>query len=120
MMKNLNLLCLLFLLSTTMSVAVAQTPAQTPPDARVTADETFDLNISERHIRETDFQAATAVGIATGNGSNLRVQVGVAVRASAIDVTMRNVNGTVRFRGSLQSILNLLRMRTESRLPTTK
>lgn len=116
-MKSLKLLALVFLLGAT-PLAVAQTAP--PQDPRVAADETFDLNIPERHITEKDFQASTSLEIATGNAKDIKVQVGVSVRASEIDVTLRNVTGRVRFRGSLQSILNLLQAATERRSPREK
>ena len=113
-MKYLRLLWIALFLTVTTSIAVAQTPAPSPQEKRTEADETFDLNITERHIQEKDFHASTAVEIAPNNGRDVRVQVGVAVRASTIDVTLRNVTGTVRFRGSLQKILNLLQVSTGS------
>jgi hypothetical protein len=118
-MKSLTLLLGLLVLFLATSVAVAQN-APSPPDTRTVADETFDLNISERHIQEKDFQASTSLELATGNAKDVRVQVGVSVRASAIDVTLRNVTGTVRFRGSLQSILDLLQTRSPTRSPREK
>jgi hypothetical protein len=39
------------------------------------------------------------------------MNVGVEVRAGKIDVLMRNVTGTVRFRGSIQRILDLINSR---------
>ena len=77
----------------------------------VSVDETFELNIVERRITENDFVAATAVGFESHEGKNVRINVGVEVRAEKIDVLMRNVTGTVRFRGSVQRILDLINSR---------
>jgi hypothetical protein len=71
-------------------------------------DETFDLNIDERHYSQDDFAAATAVGVDEGN---LKVQVGVALASGRIDVLLRNVHGQVRFRGSLDRILEVINNR---------
>jgi hypothetical protein len=99
------------------SSAVAQTPAPAPADksARTNIDETFYLNIIERRLTEQDFKAATAVS--TDPNSGLDLQVGVGLSASRIDVHMRNIRGTVRFQGTLDRILRLLRDRPASPQP---
>ena len=117
-MTTLKLLAVFVVFCAT-SVAVAQNVAP-PQDTRTMTDETFELNISERHIQEKDFQASTSLEVATGSAKDVKVQVGVSVRASTIDVTLRNVTGTVRFRGSLQSILDLLQTRPGARSPREK
>ena len=86
-------------------------PPTSDPAQRVTIDETFDLNIVERRITEKDFFAATSVGFDSREGTNLSMNVGVEVRAGKIDVLMRNVTGTVRFRGSIQKVLDRLNSR---------
>jgi hypothetical protein len=86
-------------------------------DSRTTIDETFDLNIPERHITENDFAASTAVEIGDQNKNDLRLQVGVALEAKRIDVTLRNVTGTVRFRGSLQRLVDLVNTRPKVHPP---
>lgn len=86
-------------------------PPAVDPVKPISADETFDLNIIERRITEKDFAAATSVGFESHEGKNVSVNVGVSVRAEKIDVLMRNVTGTVRFRGSVQRILDLINSR---------
>jgi hypothetical protein len=86
-------------------------PPPADPVPRVAADETFDLNILERRITEKDFVAATSVGFDRREGKSLSMNVGVQVRADKINVLMRNVTGTVRFRGSIQRILDLVNSR---------
>ena len=86
-------------------------PPAADPVQRVSADETFDLNIVERRTTENDFYAATSVGFASREGKHVSMNVGVEVRAGKIDVLMRNVTGTVRFRGSIQRILDLINSR---------
>lgn len=88
----------------------AETPAPTPTrparQAGATADEDFELNIDVRRINEKDFHAETSVE--AGGASGLRLRVGVALRASDIDVLLQGVRGRVRFRASLAPVLRLL------------
>lgn len=73
-------------------------------------DTTFDLNIPDERITETNFQRSTAVSFTAGD---LSVQAGVAVTAGRIDVTLRNVIGHVRFVGSIESLDRLFRSRRQ-------
>ena len=85
---------------------------ETPPEVsgkRTSADETFELNIDERHVTRENFTAATAVG--TNEDAALNVQIGVALAARRIDVQLRNVHGQVRFRGTLERIFELMNNR---------
>jgi hypothetical protein len=108
-----------FVLITTFSsaLAAAQTSAPAPPAApaardTTTASEDFDLNIAERRITESDFEASTEVSaVGEGPGRGLALRVGVMVRAGNIDVLLRNVQGRVRFRASLEPVLRLLNLR---------
>jgi hypothetical protein len=80
--------------------------ARTESEPSPSADEDFELNIDLRRISESDYHAETAVS--TDGARGLQLNVGVAVRASDIEVTLRNVRGHVRFRGSLDAVLRLL------------
>ncbi|HEX8190204.1 MAG TPA: hypothetical protein VF586_17740, partial [Pyrinomonadaceae bacterium] len=98
------------------AAAAAASPAQTQAGseraaapARATADEEFDLNIERRRIGEKEFHAETAVE--TDGARGLRLGVGVALRASDIEVLLLGVRGHVRFRGSLAPVLRLLEAR---------
>jgi hypothetical protein len=88
--------------------ATARTDAESPSSA----DEEFDLNVDQRRINESDFHAGTAVS--TDGERGLRLDVGVALRASDIDVMLRNVRGHVRFRASLDPVLRLLDARRDA------
>ncbi len=96
------------------SSLTAQTRSQpNEPSARTTvsqveADELFVLDIKERHINEAKFSASTAVEIGPEESKNVRVHVGVALSALSLDVLLRNVTGTVRFRASLQRLVDLV------------
>lgn len=105
--------------------APAERPAQpqqqnVTPDAteRTEADETFELNITERRITERDFTASTSVEAGEESARGLRLRVGVEVGASVIDVLLRNVRGSVRFRATLERVLERLNARrTQTDVP---
>jgi hypothetical protein len=86
----------------------------TPPaisgaqNAGANVDENFELNITERRITERDFFASTAIETETDAARGLSLRVGVAVGASEIDVLLRNVRGSVRFRASLGALHRVL------------
>lgn len=88
--------------------------AQAPRAESSNADEDYELNIDRRRIHEGDFHAETAVS--TDGARGLQLNVGVALRASDIDVLLRNVRGRVRFRATLDPVLRLL----DSRRNTTR
>ncbi len=107
-------------------LAEAQTSAPAPRDpptaqSTTTASEDFELNIGERRITESDFEASTEVSsVGEGGSRGLDLRVGVMVRAGNIDVLLRNVQGRVRFRASLEPVLRLLdRRRAEPSPPPT-
>ena len=87
---------------------------QTAPQTQV--DETFDLNIAERRITQQDFEASTRVGTNPG-AEGLNLQVGVGLTAGRIDVLLRNVRGQVRFRGTLQRVLDAIGSRRGAATP---
>lgn len=76
---------------------------------QTSADETFDLNITERRITERDFAASTSVEIGEEVAHGLLLRVGVAVGAEEINALLKNVTGHVRFRASLNRVLERLR-----------
>ncbi|MDQ1557839.1 MAG: hypothetical protein QOD32_899 [Pyrinomonadaceae bacterium] len=103
-------------------VAVAQQPQGDAPDSRArrvapaapatntqaNVDENFELNIAERRITERDFFASTSIETGEASAHGLSLRIGVAVGASEIDVLLRNVQGRVRFRGSLDALRRVL------------
>lgn len=124
--KLSRLSLILFLFAGTAAISAAQTNDsrnnQTPNTAptttadaqstnRTNADETFDLNITERRINEHDFEASTSVEAGEETARGLLLRVGVAVRADEINVLLRNVRGRVRFRASLERVLERLNLR---------
>ncbi|HLL14631.1 MAG TPA: hypothetical protein VK388_06180 [Pyrinomonadaceae bacterium] len=84
---------------------VASTPAT---GTQSDVDENFELNIAERRINERDFFASTGIEAGEASARGLSLRVGVAVGASEIDVLLRNVQGRVRFRGSLEALRRVL------------
>lgn len=96
--------------------AAAQAPVpEAPPRAAAraaatpdtTADEDFELDIDQRRITEQDFHAETSVEAGGAGQGGLSLGVGAVVRASEIDLLLRNVRGRVRFRASLAPLLRL-------------
>jgi hypothetical protein len=77
------------------------------------ADETFVLNIDERRFTQTDFEASTAVDT-EGGSRGVNVRIGVSLKAGSINLFLRNVHGNVRFRGTLERILEVIRKRPAS------
>ncbi|HEX5708080.1 MAG TPA: hypothetical protein VFX96_12335 [Pyrinomonadaceae bacterium] len=119
---------ILFTLLASAIAARAQTDPPRPPDAttqtpppvardaaadlacttdspRASADENFELNITERHIVEECFEASTDVSLGQGDARGVRLRVGVNASAERIDVWLRGVRGRVRFRSSLEELL---------------
>lgn len=99
---------------------IAQTPSAPTQNAdqnadqyaeRTTADETFDLNIVERRIREANFERATSVEVGGDEALPARVRVGVVASAEQINLLLRGVTGRVRFRASLDPLTKLLNER---------
>ncbi len=83
----------------------AQTTGQSnAPANQATANENFELNIASDRITETNFARSTAVELTQTTSGNVRLEVGVGVRAERIDVILRGITGRVTFRGSLESI----------------
>ncbi len=76
------------------------------PTAPSNIDEVFDLNIDLRQVTRENFEASTA--ISTSGDSNLNVQVGVGVATGRIEFLLKNVQGRVRFRGSLERIFEII------------
>ena len=69
--------------------------------SQITADESFELNISSERITETNFERSTAVSIGTGQ---LNVYAGAAASATRIDVSLIGITGSVRFKASLEPL----------------
>jgi hypothetical protein len=122
--KLLRLTRILFLLAGAGGVAAAQTGSSSTQAStgapsnvaaqstnRTSADETFELNIAERRITERNFEASTSVEAGEETARGLMLRVGVAVGAEEINVLLRNVRGHVRFRASLDRVLERLNMR---------
>jgi hypothetical protein len=114
-------ICLLSCLGATAAPAQAERPQSkldNPSGNRSDLNESFELNISDRLITKKAYAAQTAVELGSASESDLRLNVGVAVRADTINVRLRNVRGNVHFRGSLQRMRLLLNSRPPTNPPT--
>ncbi len=94
-------------------IAPATTTSET--QNRTSADENFELNIAERRITERGFAASTTVELGEETAHGLSLRVGVAVGADEINVLLRNVRGSVRFRATLNRVLERLNARSAPR-----
>jgi hypothetical protein len=93
------------------ATTAAQPTAGAQSANRTNADETFELNITERRVTERDFAASTSVEVGEETARGLMLRVGVAVGAEEINVLLRNVRGRVRFRASLERVLERINVR---------
>lgn len=89
----------------------AQATVASEAQNRTSANENFELNITERRITERGFAASTTVEIGEETARGLLLRVGVAVGADEINVLLRNVRGSVRFRATLERVLQRLNAR---------
>lgn len=78
---------------------------------RTTANETFDLNIPEKRIRQEDYQTSASVEVGEPRDATLYLRVGGSLSARRVDLLLRNVRGRVRFRATLEPVLRRLRER---------
>jgi hypothetical protein len=83
---------------------------QSAPDStnRTSADENFELNITERRITESGYAASTSVEVGEETARGLLLRVGVSLGADEISVLLRNVQGRVRFHATLERVLERL------------
>lgn len=89
-------------------IACGQTSTAPVADS-VTADENLELNITESRITEENYRRSTRVAVGNENNEKgLSVGVGAIVQAKKIDILLRGVTGTVRFRASLAEIQTLI------------
>lgn len=124
--KLMQTLLVCLVLGASASLVAAQTTADTnqtgtqpatpaassvPAQAGSNIDENFELNIDLRRITERDYEASTAIEIGDTGGRGVNLQVGVAVAASQIDVLLRNIRGRVRFRATLEPVLQRINSR---------
>ena len=94
----------------TLLVFSANVFGQQPAQDQTTADENFKVNITDKKIVETDYESKVELNVNSEKQPNVSVNVGAAVRAERITVTLKNVFGDVRFRGSLEKILNQINL----------
>ena len=90
---------------------------QQTTENQTTADENFKVNITDKKIVETDYESKVELNANSENRPAVSVNVGAAVRAGQITLTLKNIFGDVRFRGSLEKItnqINLLRSPKEN------
>lgn len=95
------------------AAAFLQVPPPAPPSP---VAETYELDITERRIHRPGFQAGSNVVVDPGDGG-IHVRVGAGISARSIDIVLRNVHGTVRFRADT-SRLDAFRSTAPAPAPT--
>ena len=74
-----------------------------------TADTTVTLDAAEKHIVKTSYHDDQAVTLSGRDAGGWRLDAGAAIDAQRIDLRMRDVRGTVRFRADPSRVENLLK-----------
>lgn len=75
--------------------------ATPPPPAA--PPETYDLDIAEKRIHRPALEAGSALRVESDD-NGVRINVGAAIRAGGVDIRLRNVRGTVRFRADTRRL----------------
>ncbi|MDQ3636316.1 MAG: hypothetical protein M3405_17705 [Acidobacteriota bacterium] len=78
--------------------------------------EDFKLNIVSKKITEENYKASVKVSAESASKPPVSVNVGVGVQAKNITVTLTQITGDVKFRGSLEKILQKLNLTKENPL----
>lgn len=87
-------------------------------ESKTKADENFTLNIMQERTSETNFERSKSVQIGGNNQkTDLLIRVGAAVSAQKIDLTLRGITGSGRFRASLEIIERLIKRRDAPKSP---
>jgi hypothetical protein len=103
--KNLPLPILFCLL-----IFTANSFSQQNTENQTTAEEDFKVNITEKKVAETKYESKVEVAVKSETNPTVTVNVGATVKAEQITLTMKNIFGDVRFRGSLEKILNQINL----------
>lgn len=82
-------------------------------DNQITRTENYELNIKNKTISEENYKADVKVATESNSKNAVSLDVGVGVRAKKITVTLTNVTGDVKFRGSLEKLLQRLNLVVE-------
>jgi hypothetical protein len=90
-------------------------PAPGASATRGEAEETT-LDIGSRHIVERDYRAARALRLRSRDQA-VSLDVGAALEAGRIDVTLHNVRGRVRFHASAPDLWQRLHLLTDATVP---
>ncbi len=82
---------------------------------RTSADENFQLNITESRVTEINYERSTSVALFSDtNGSGINLRVGATATGAKIEITLLNVTGNVRFRASLDAIRKRIEQMNQS------
>lgn len=85
-------------------------------DVRAPEDEQIVLDAAEKRIVKADYRAHRAVSARGGEAGGWQLNAGAAIEARRIDLTLRNVQGVVRFRADASRIEELFARSERRRL----
>ena len=80
-----------------LALLFATPPSPAPPP------ETYHLDISEKRIHRPALEAGSALRVESDD-RGVRVNVGASITADGVDIRLRNVKGTVRFRADTRRL----------------
>ena len=105
---NIKIKSFVFLLS--LLICASNAFGQQAADDKTTADENFKVEISDKKVVETDYESKVELSVNSESNPAVSVNIGAAVRAEKITLTLKNIFGDVRFRGSLEKITNQINL----------
>ena len=95
---------LLLFVGAVLTQAAPQPTAAAPPAAISVSAEEKDLDIIHRQIAEEDYRASRALRLLSSDGNGVSLDVGAALAARRIQITLRNVRGHFRFRSRFEAL----------------
>ena len=82
--------------------------------------DTHNFDIAQKRITETDYHNSETVDLAGPQAGGWHLEAGTAIHAQKIDVSLRNVRGTIRFRADLSRLTALKDRATLRRINTAQ
>ncbi len=85
--------------------------AQIKTGNQTTADENFKLNITNKKVTEQSYESKVEVAVESETNPKVVLNIGAGVKAETITLRLTNITGDIRFRGSLEKILEKIKLR---------
>ena len=100
-------------LAASLALLALPAAAQQPQPQR---DTNIDLNASEKHVAETAYRGTRGVVIGGPDAGGWQLNAGASIEARSIDLTLRNVRGSVVLRADPSRLEPLVRRRRAAAL----